>query len=201
MNPSWSDESPRSFEHASFHDRIGRAVEALPPPAASGIGAVLEQERDLLSATDSFLRGHNGQLSPALHATLREQHANLEEKIGRLTQYYRMPSSAIAADSALGPSESIRSEIAPENMGPLTVLIAQHRTLIGAIASLTTQHFDGQRGNLILTGAARSHEQMAENLTQLLAENPALADPASSIVLPTPSEARWENEGGATPTE
>lgn len=195
-SPSSAAKSNLSLDHAS--PSIGRAVEASPPPAASGIGAVLEQERDLLAATDSFLNGQNGPLSAALHSALREQRSQLGGKIELLKQRYQMPPSAIAADSAQGPTESVRAEIAPENMGALSVLIAQHRTVLGAIASLIIQGFDGRRGKLILTEVASSHEAMATDLNHLLAENPSLADSAAPVVPPTRAEARWENEGGAS---
>lgn len=192
-----------SFDHTSS-SVVGRRAEALPPPAASGIGAVQEQERDLLSATDSFLSGQNGPLSAALHGALREQRSQLGGKIELLKQRYKMPSSAIAADGAQGPTESVHAELAPENMGALPVLIAQHRTVLSTIASLITQGFDGQRGNLILTEVASCHENMATDLNHLLAENPALADfaaaPKAARAAPTTSaEARWENEGGVNP--
>lgn len=196
-SPSSSAESRASFDRPLVSTTVGRNVEAFPPAAASGIGAVLEQERDLLSATDSFLNGHNGQLSAALHAALREQQAQLRAKIELLKQRYQMPSPAIAADSAQGPNESARVEIAPENQGPLSVLVAQHRTVLSTAASLIMRGHDGLRGNLILKEVASSHERMAKQLSDLLEENPDLADATGPITPPTASEARWENEGGA----
>jgi hypothetical protein len=196
--PSSSSESGASFDRSLFSIGIGRNVEAFPPAAASGIGAVLEQERDLLSATDSLLNGRNGQLSAALYAVLREQQAQLSAKIELLKQRYQMPSPAIAADSAQGANESARAEIAPENQGPLSVLIAQHRTVLSTIASLLMRGHDGLRGNLILKEVASTHEQMAMRLCGLLAENPDLADAIVPTTPPTSSEARWENEGGTS---
>jgi hypothetical protein len=200
-HPSSSSESGASFDRSLFSIGVGRNVEAFPPAAASGIGAVLEQERDLLSATDSFLNGRNGQVSARLHALLREQQAQLGAKIVLLKQRYQMPVRAITADSAQAPNESARAELAPENQGSLSVLIAQHRTVLGTVASLIMRGHDGLRGNLILKEVASTHEEMATQLSDLLAENPDLADAIVPIAPPTPSEARWENEGGAADPE
>lgn len=183
--------------------------ETAQPPLTSGFGAVMEQERDIQSSTQQYLGADRGSRSTPVNRVLGLQEARLGANIALLEERYEMlPNPGrfhTLRETGLRAAARHEASTHRDVRTMLSSLIAQHRDLLRKIDALITQRPDGQRGELILGQVARNHEEMAWTLTALInsedmvrdlvpipiiARAPATAQP--------PSEARWENEGGAT---
>jgi len=165
----------------------------------------MEQEHELHAATGGYLGEDHGARSGSIDRILLEQQVRLGVNITLLEQRYEMLPSP-ARFQAL--KEKHRPPAKARHVGEAGVndslrdLVAQHLSLLERIQLLMAQGPDGQRGALILAEIAHNHEEMAWMLTALLHEDLSAYDLVHSPVIaaaksPGPSEANWENEGGA----
>ena len=166
-------------------------------PEFGGIAELMQQELDLRKAIQGILVGLNWPHSAEIDRTLREQLLQLSTNIEVLNQRYMLPAKTGEHDQPTSPGYGAESPGVSEGTISLESLIAQYRTVLGTIGTLIMKGSDRERGKLILTQVARSHEEMASTLTTFLPRNPLHHDlEAVPKAIPTGSEARWENEGG-----
>lgn len=163
------------------------------PALTSGFGAVLARERDLQDATDAYLRVEDSTRAPSLRHVLLDQSSQLGGNIALLEQRYdALPHPGRVRGS--GGRLANRVWPAPEaHIDPLCPLIVRHRDLLADIAALITDRADGQRGALILTEVARSHEEMAGRLTSLASPDDVAMNPDS--ISPRPEITASPNGG------
>jgi hypothetical protein len=190
--------------------RASESDDTAQPPLTSGFGTVMEQERDIQAATGAQLGTDHSPQSAAIDRILRDQQAQLGANIALLEQRYETLPQPERFQAL--PPEEIRLSHSPRPAGAtmdravfLPNLIEQHLNLLRHIEALIARRPDGQRGEIILAEIARNHEDMAWMLTALIKEDEFVRD---SIAMPTiargpgaalaPSEANWENEGGAS---
>lgn len=163
-----------------------------------GFADLMQQELDLRKAIQGILVGLNWPHSAEIDRTLREQLLQLSTNIEVLNQRYMLPGkSTVHVDTAATASDGAEMPGASDDALSLEGLIAQYRTVLGTIGTLMMQGSDRERGKLILTQVARTHEEMATKLTTFLPK--AMDHPTTETGVPvtlTVSEARWENEGG-----
>ena len=166
-------------------------------PEVGGFADLMQQELDLRKAIQGILVGLNWPHSAEIDRTLREQLLQLSTNIEVLNQRYMLPAKAGEQDQPTNTGYGAESPGITEETISLESLIAQYRTVLGTIGTLIMKGSDRERGKLILTQVARSHEEMASTLTTFLPRNPLHHDLAAvPKAMPTGSEARWENEGG-----
>jgi hypothetical protein len=167
----------------------------------------MEQEHDLQATTGGYLDDDYGARSGSIDRILREQQVRLGVNITLLEQRYQMlpsPGRFQGLRERHRPPTRTRQRGESNVNDTLRNLVAQHLSLLGRIQLLIAQGPDGQQGALILTEVAHNHEEMAWMLTALFHEElsvhalvplPVIAHVATTK---SPSEATWENEGGAT---
>lgn len=179
------------------------------PRLTSGFGAVREQEEDAQSSTKGYLGFDRGPNSAAIDRVLLHHGTRLGANVGLLEQRYRMlphPDRFQSLDKT-HPRLSTPSRTATATAGGLLPhLVGLHLNLLRKIEALVDQHSDGPRGEVLLAQIARSHEEMAWVLLALLKEGESVRDSVPFPVIAgapqlAPSEARWENEGGAAASE
>lgn len=179
------------------------------PSLTSGFGTVIDHERTLEASTEASLLALDQTSSTALRRILGDQRNQLGTNIALLEQRYQaLPHpERFQALRLLGTlPKGARHNAATSAADPLPPLIAQHRTLLGNIASLMARRADGQRGELILAEVARRHEAMTWTLIALGEPTDAARDTlpvrvfagAPSAFSSSAEEGNWENEGGAS---
>lgn len=150
---------------------VVRHSPAAEPSLAGGLGAVMEQERELQAATGESLRALNGHHAAATERLLRDHQVRLGANLALLEQQFEMLPPAgprPALDGRPAPQTSVRcAAVVLQEVGPLPALVAQHLTVLKDIEALIGQHPDGQRSELIMTKVARNHEDMAWTLIAL----------------------------------
>ena len=167
-----------------------------------GVALLLQQEIDLRHSVEGILVGLNWPHSAEIDRTLREQLLQLSANIAVLNQRYRIPALVPSAKEDI-PDFVDQTEVGrTREILSLPDLIAQYRVILGTIGDLIAAGSDRERGKMILTRVALSHEEMATNLTTFLEEPSTFEHPSltSAVVdVPTRGEATWENEGGMPP--
>lgn len=174
------------------------------PSLTSGFGAVLEHEHELKASVAGYIGTDESVHADAIDRILQNQQDRLSANIALLQERYEMlphPSRFDALRAPLTPPSKARyTRTELRNADMLPTLVAQHRKMMGDIATLIAQRADGQRGELILGEVARNHEEMAWMLMALLNED-AVRDrvtiPVVGVPVTTVPEGNWENEGGA----
>ena len=179
------------------------------PPLTSGFGAVMEQERDIRSATAGYLAIDHGPQSASIDRLLRRQEAQLGANIALLEERYEMlphPNRFRTLHTPKIRPPTARRTVPGKRDDFLPSLVARHVELLRDIVALQTHRPDGQRGELILAEIARNHEEMAQMLTTWIKEDDSARDllrvPTTAVVAPAAAApsvtvARWENEGGS----
>jgi hypothetical protein len=166
-------------------------------PEMSDFTELMQQELDLREAIRGILVGLNWPHSAEIDRTLREQLVQLSTNIEVLNQRYLVP---VSVDGRRERQETASTNSSSESIS-LDALIAQYRNVLGTIGSLIMQGSDRERGKIILTQVARSHEEMVTVLTTFRPDQSLQSsmENAPSVNL-SRGEARWENEGGAPET-
>jgi hypothetical protein len=177
----------------------GTVTRAEPPLRASGFGALMEQESDLKSATESYLRTVNGRRASEIAAMLWEHQMRLETNLTLLEQRYQTPASpprfrAEPATIMATSGDEFSSAPVTESLPLLAGLLALHRKLLEDIEALLARHGDGQRGEMILAQVGQNHERMAGMITALVGREP-IGDPVLPPVVGTGLRQRWTAEG------
>jgi len=161
-----------------------------------GIALLLQEELDLRHSVEGILVGLNWPHSAEIDRTLREQLLELSANIAVLNQRYMIPASA---ESTVENGVTFADEPGRvREMLSLPELIAQYRTILWTIGDLMAKGSDRERGKMILTQVALSHEKMATDLTTFLADTPAFVD-STAVDAPTRGEAISANEGVTSP--
>ena len=174
--------TPLMFDAVTAADRSSPLVETPLVRGESsnpeGIALLLQQELDLRHSVEGILVGLNWPHSAEIDRTLREQLLRLSANIAVLNQRYMIPALVLSAvedvpafvdQTGAGRSREILS---------LPDLIAQYRVILGTIGDLIAEGSDRERGKMILTQVALSHEEMATNLTTFLEEPSTFEHPS-----------------------
>lgn len=201
--PSDKNPSPDSPAAAAH----GPSAAVAHAPLTSGFGSVLEKEHILQSSIEGVLRTAERVRPVDLDRILRHQQARIGTNIVLLEQRNEMLPHPARFLPLHGKHASIPTSrrTGPESAsdGPLPKLVAQHVTVASDIDALIAHGSNGQRGDIILSEVARSHEEMAWLLTALLQEDRSTRDRLDQVAPenqpPGAAVARWENDGGALP--
>lgn len=173
------------------------------PALTSGFGSVMEKERHLQSAIETYLNDASTPNGGQRDRILRNQHSTLGANIALLEQRYEsLPRPARFLAHPQHPFTTVARRGPAPHDGALADLIAQHSELVTDITMLIALAPDGQRGELILGEVCRNHEEMAWMLSALRNED----DTASRARQPEPktlqpadaayAHENWDNEGG-----
>ncbi len=145
--------------------------DAASASSARDFAALIEQERDLQSATGKSLTAAGGGDGAAIQRLLRHQHFRLGANIAVLEQQsealpsgerFRAWTKRTRPPSPPGVARPVAPAFLPD-------LIAQHTRVMADIAGLVRSAPEERRGDFILAEVSRSHEQMVRMLTALLA--------------------------------
>ena len=194
------NQRPTTFSNES-PSPVDEHPHALIPPFTSGVGTLIEEERELLRLIQDQMENGNETHSFGLQRILCNHVQEIQEIIALLEQYSeRLPIPQRFEVLKAGPARHLYTALPTDSAASLlSKLTAEHRRLFGNLEQLRKSDHESLIEPGVLSKAAQRHEDMAWMLTALQKEDerPSDAgrapDDVSELKL---AEENWNNDGG-----